>query len=334
VRGLDRPCRARRQPSRSGTITRDTQRSRPLDWLELDLCVTDGGVLVLRHHSRLPGGRPVHTLTLSELRRLEPDILTLSEAAEHLGGRVPMLVDVKGSRVVAPLTRWLVRQGRAGTFAICSESRDTLAHMREAVPWVQRWRTLTALWRCMAEDSIPVMLRPLLWGLFPGGTQSAAEGVTDTGGDIADLWTALLGTERVAERLRRIAATAERDRLPSYVGKLANEVGAAAITVDHWAITPQLCEVAHRLNLAVAAWTVNRIEVALDLARCGVDAITSDEVATIREAVQRLGGDDRGSQGRVAVSRRPAQSPPHCELTAGRSANHTATPRAAHRVSR
>jgi len=293
-----------------------------LDWLELDVCITDDDVLVLRHQSRLPGGYPVQALTLPDLRRIEPDILTLTDAAEHLGGRVPMLVDVKSPRVVAPLVAWLQSHRHAGVFAVCSESPDALLKMREDVPWVPRWCTLTALWRWTTE-AIPPLLRPLVRDLFPGALWNEADGVTDAGAEITTAWTALLGTEHVAERLRRMVATAGRDELPAHVGELAGEVGAAAISVDHWAVTPHLCEVAHHLNLTVAAWTVNRIEVACDLARCGVDAITSDDVATIRHAVRAVSRDGVQAGAGVAVSRRPTEAPsadgrrPNPELRSG-----------------
>jgi glycerophosphoryl diester phosphodiesterase len=296
-----------------------------LDWLELDVCATRDDVLVLRHHSRLPGGRPVHMLTLPELRRVEPDILTLTDAADHLRGRAALLVDIKSPRVVGPLAAWLLGHRREGVFAVCSESPDALVYMREEVPWAPRWRSLTALWRWTAE-LVPPLLRPLVRDLFPGAMWNATRGSGDVGEDIAAVWAALLGTEQRAERLRRIFGTAERDRLPAVLGGLAREVGAAAISVDHWVITRDLCEAAHGLDLMVAAWTVNRIEIARDLARCGVDFITSDDVATMRQAVQVLSRFDAGPAGMaVAVSCRPTgKAPP--DGTAGTPLTLVRTP--------
>ncbi len=277
-----------------------------LDWLELDVCATLGGVLVLRHHSRLPGGRPVHGLSVADLRRLEPDVLTLTEAAEQLEGRVPLLIDVKSPRVVGPLADWLASHRGSGVFAVCSESRDALEYLRERLPWVPRWRSLTVLGRFTAE-SVPPLLRPLLRDMFPGAVWTAADDLAGLGSELASAWIALLGSDQVGERMRRAMAATQRDDLPRHLAGLGSEVAAAAISVDHWAITPGLCEAAHALGLTVAAWTVNRIELARDLVGCGVDFITSDDVATVRAAVaalsrRRTGVGDDG----VAVRCRPA----------------------------
>jgi len=281
-----------------------------LDWLEVDVCVTRDEVLVLRHHHRLPGGRPVSALPLAELRRVEPDIVTLSEAFDCLAGRVGLMIDVKSPGVVIALVAWLARRRGAGTFSVCSESPDALRHMRDHVAWVPRWRSITALWR-WSPETIPLLLRPLVRDLFPGAMWGAADALVDVGGAGATQWPAIAGTEQVAERVRRALAATGRDRLPSRIGELAGEVGAAGLSVDHWAITARLCEAAHDLDLLIAAWTVNRIELARDLARCGVDLITSDDVATMRRAVALLGRPDpRPGDQAVAISCRPPQTPP------------------------
>jgi glycerophosphoryl diester phosphodiesterase len=294
--------------------TRDTVSAADLldlDWLELDLCATRDGELVLRHHGRLPGGRPVQGLTLAELRRVEPGILTLSDAAEQLGGRVALLLDVKSARVVDPLVAWLTIHRGEGLHAVCSESPDALARLRDRAGWAPRWRSLTALWRWTAE-TIPPWLRPFVRDFFPGAVSNMADGVADAGSDAAAALTTLLGTEQLSERVRRMCATAERDRLPPCLSALAGEVGAVAVSVDHWAITPALCEEARRLDVLVAAWTVNRIEVALELARTGVDLITSDHVATMRPAVQALSRADPGppTGATIAVRCRPPAAAP------------------------
>ncbi len=282
-----------------------------LDRLELDVCATDGDELVLRHNSRLPGGLPVHAMTLAELRRLEPDLLTLTDAAEHLCGRVPLLIDVKTLRVVEPLAGWLRRHRDLSEVTVCSENREALLHLRDVIPEVPRWRTLTALWRWTTESN-PSQLSPMPRDLFPGPMWEAVDAVADAGQELAKALTALLGTEQVGHRLRRIFAIADRVDLPAYAGQLAGEVGAEAISVDHWAVTPALCDSAHRIGLSVAAWTVNRIDVACALARLGVDAITSDDVATIRGAVEELTADGAAHDVApdVAISVRPDQFVP------------------------
>jgi glycerophosphoryl diester phosphodiesterase len=77
--------------------------------------------------------------------------------------------------------------------------------------------------------------------------------------------------------VRRLAACATRGLLPPRLERLAAEVGAAAVTVDRWAVTPALCAEAHRLGLAVTAWTVNRPRTAALMRRRGADHVTTDQ---------------------------------------------------------
>jgi glycerophosphoryl diester phosphodiesterase len=81
------------------------------------------------------------------------------------------------------------------------------------------------------------------------------------------------GREDTAHRL---AACALRHRLATRLRGLAAEVGAAAVTVDRWAVTARLCAAAHRLGLALTAWTVNRPRAAEAMRRLGADYVTTD----------------------------------------------------------
>jgi glycerophosphoryl diester phosphodiesterase len=76
-----------------------------------------------------------------------------------------------------------------------------------------------------------------------------------------------------------------RSRLPGQLARLAGEAGAAALTVDRWAITPRLCAEASALGLPVAAWTVNAAPVARRMAAAGVDRLTTDRVVEMRAAI-------------------------------------------------
>ncbi len=75
---------------------------------------------------------------------------------------------------------------------------------------------------------------------------------------------------------RRLAACATRGLLPGRLERLAAEVGAAAVTVDRWAVTTGLCAAAHRLGLPLTAWTVNRPRTAAVMRRRGADYVTTD----------------------------------------------------------
>jgi glycerophosphoryl diester phosphodiesterase len=90
-------------------------------------------------------------------------------------------------------------------------------------------------------------------------------------------------------RRRRIVAGLLRRWLPPRVRPLAAEVGAVALSVDHWVLTASLCRAAHDADLSVAAWTVNRPEHARRAHRCGADLITTDRVVEMRAAITDLG---------------------------------------------
>jgi hypothetical protein len=97
-----------------------------VDWIELDVCVTGDGRLVVRHDSRLPGGRRVEAITQAELRRQGVDLLTLDEATDVLGRRVPIMLDIKGREVTRPLARWLARRRDPEAFVVCSGNAEDL----------------------------------------------------------------------------------------------------------------------------------------------------------------------------------------------------------------
>jgi glycerophosphoryl diester phosphodiesterase len=209
-----------------------------LDRLEVDVAATADRRLVLRHDLALPSGRSLEALSLDQARAEQPDLLTLDEATEHLAGRLPLLLDLKGTAVVEPLAAWLSDGGAsADSFAVCTDEPDALVRLREAAARVARWRSLPRV---------------------PAGP----------------------GAGR-----RRILAAALRHRLVARLDDLAAEVGATALGVDHWAVTGRLCSAAHRLGLPVVAWTVNSGRRARAMAGCGVDMITSDEVARVRAAL-------------------------------------------------
>ena len=95
------------------------------------------------------------------------------------------------------------------------------------------------------------------------------------------------GREDTAHRL---AACATRHRLATRLDRLTAEVGAAAVTVDRWAVTARLCAAAHRLGLHLTAWTVNRPRAAAAMRRRGADFITTDRPDLLRTAPRVAGG--------------------------------------------
>jgi glycerophosphoryl diester phosphodiesterase len=189
----------------------------------------------------------VRSVDAGQVRREDPDVLTLDEGAEVLDqGTVPVLVDLKDARDAAAVADWLARRADPDRWAVCSDDGEALGAVRERAPRAPRW----------------------------------------------------LGLPRVrpgrGEPLRRITASALRGLLPSRLERLAGEVGAAALTVDRWAVTPALCAAACKLGLPLAAWTVNSPGVARRMAACGVDLITTDRVVEMRAALASQDGAATG----------------------------------------
>src|SRR5258708_6305317 len=129
-----------------GTPTRQTltgaERLR-VDWIEIDVCQTADGTLVLRHEPHLPSHRPLRGLSLDAIRAEDPDVLTLDEAAEVLGpSPVPPLVDLKDARDTEAVARWLDGRQDPDAWAICTDDPDALRTARDTAPRIARWRSL------------------------------------------------------------------------------------------------------------------------------------------------------------------------------------------------
>jgi glycerophosphoryl diester phosphodiesterase len=254
-----------------GTPTRETLAAAVrlhVDWIELDVCVTADGRLVVRHDSRLPGGRRVEAITRAELRRQGVDLLTLDEATDVLGRRVPIMLDIKGRGVTRPLARWLARRRDPEAFVVCSGNAEDLLELRRRAGHVARWPSLPDL----PGGSPQRLARILRLVCRPRGSAAMAAGVRTAAVERCWGW----------HELCDLAAMAWRHELPGRVPHLANEVGAAGLTVAYRAISPELCSAAERLRLPVAAWTVNRVETAREVRRCGVAVIVTDRVVPLR----------------------------------------------------
>lgn len=234
-----------------GTPTRQTLADAErlhVDCIEIDVCCSWDGTLLLRHDLDLPSGRPVQSVSAEQARREDPDLLTADEAAEVLStSAVLVLVDLKHAADAGRVARWLAQRRDPERWAICTDDVGALLAAREHAPHIARWRTLPRV---------------------PPGR---------------------------GERTRRIVACALRGMLPSRLPHLAGEVGAAAFSVDRWAVTPRLCDAARGLGLPVAAWTVNTPSAARRMAACGVDFVTTDRVVEMRAAI--------GSQDGAATAR-------------------------------
>jgi glycerophosphoryl diester phosphodiesterase len=256
-----------------------------VDCLELDVCVTRDGALVLRHDARLGTGRRrrLAALTLDELSRRGHHLLTLDEAADLVGDRVHLLVDVKAREVTGPLARWLCRRRGVEVLGVCSDDREVLGELRRRAPRVPRWWSL-----------------PVIPASTPQWTTTVLEVLAQRGGlrglapPVADIRALVRDRPWCREDLLQLAAIPTRRRLPTQLPGLTDEVAAAGLAVAHGAITPALCAAAERMGLLLAAWTVNRIGLAREVMRCGVHIIISDRVVPLRLALAAAPGIGAG----------------------------------------
>jgi glycerophosphoryl diester phosphodiesterase len=261
-----------------------------VDRIELDVCCTADGQLVVRHDVSVADGRFVADLELAELGRAGAAVLRLDEVVEHLGGRVPLLLDIKMGGAAELLGPWLRRRRDPDTFAVCTENLPWLLHLRFAAPRVARWpsfpdlgdrrshhvqRVVVGLWRSHAS------LDGLRRGLVD--VQRAARHLR----------------ERPQESLANLAGMPWRGRLPMDVAQTRDDIAAAGMCVHHWVVSERLVEEAHSFGLHVNTWTVNNPFAARTVAAAGVDSITTDRVHLVRVALQ-------------------SQDPPDPRLQAGR----------------
>jgi glycerophosphoryl diester phosphodiesterase len=251
-----------------------------VDRVELDVCATADGRLVLRHDVVTPEGLEIARYDFADLWCMQPDLMTLDEGLEHLGG-LPVLLDVKSDATAPPLARWLASRHDVDRFAVCTESLDALLAVRERAPGTERWRSFPdvgASWR----EHVPRVGAALLRHRTP---RRAAYLARETAVAAREL------RERRRDGLVRIAGMPWREMLPARLARLSSEVSAAAVSVHHWLLTAPLVEAAGALRLPIATWTVNDApSLQRALAAGNVDMVTTDDVVGMRAAWRRLAG--------------------------------------------
>ncbi len=258
-----------------------------IDRLELDVCSTADGALVVRHDTLLTDGRLVGDVDLGELRGLHPELMTVDDAVEHLDGRIPILLDLKSARAAQLLGVWFRDRTDLGIFATCTEKIPWLVHLRFAAPRVARWPSYPDMGDRRAHHVQRVMAG--LWR-----SHSSLAGLRRGALDIHGAATQFRRAPR--DSLSRLGGLPWRQRLPEDVRRSSADVGAAGICVHHWAVSNPLVEEAHRLDLHVNTWTVNNPFAARSVADAGVDSITTDRVEQVRLALRT------GPQPRPSVS--------------------------------
>jgi hypothetical protein len=263
-----------------------------LDRLELDLCHTADGTMVVRHDDRLEprnvarphllegrAGSPVASTTLSELRRLDPEVMTIDDAVDAVGRRVPLLLDLKMASVAPLLGSWLAGRRDTRDFAVCTESATALHELGDWAPQAERWPTFPAIGRRRREHV----------GRVLGGLWQTNRDLRRAGRSLRELGRAVRLSLDPAECLGVICGLPWRSRLPDIVARRSRELRASGLCIQHWLISPELCERAQRLGLTVTAFTVNDLRVARQVVDCGVTMITTDSVPLLRRALRPSG---------------------------------------------
>ncbi|MDQ6847808.1 MAG: glycerophosphodiester phosphodiesterase [Candidatus Dormibacteraeota bacterium] len=248
-----------------------------IDRLELDVCNTADCALVVRHDTSLEDGRLVGDLDLVDLRRVDPGLLTVDEAVEHLDGRLPILFDLKTARAAQLLGVWFRGRSDVEAFATCTENLSWLVHLRFAAPRVARWPSYPDI-----GDRRTHHVQRVVIGLWR--SHANLSGLRRSAGEIHRAATQLRGASR--ETLSRLGGLPWRDRLPQAIGQSCTDTGAAGICVHHWVVSEQLVEEAHSLGLHLNTRTVNNPFAARMMAGCGVDSITTDRVDLVRLALR------------------------------------------------
>jgi len=266
--GIGRPAGAP-DPSTLATAARLAP-----DRVELDVCTTADGRLVLRHDVHTAEGVAVGRLHSATLRHIEPWLLSLDQGIELLGD-LPVMLDVKSEPTAAVLARWLRGRRDGRRFVVCTESRSALMALRRDAPRVERWRSFPDVGP-RRRDHIARVCAALFDHRRPLQLAFVA-------GDLAVAARDLYG--RRDDATARAASLPWRRLLPLRLGALSREVAAAGVSVHHWLLTAHLVEVAAALRLPVVTWTVNDARSLHRVAACGgVDMVTTDDVPAMRIA--------------------------------------------------
>ena len=247
-----------------------------VDRVEIDVCSSADGHLVVRHDSALPDGRFVADLDLAALRDDDPELLTLDDVCEQLGERIPMLLDLKMAHAAQALGPWFRGRRDLDQFALCTENLPWLLHLRFAAPRVARWPSFPDI-----GDHSAHHVQRVLAGLWR--SHASLGGLRRGVADVHHVARHL--RHRPQESLARLAGLPWRARLPFDLAEVCRDLRAEGICVQKWLISGLLVDEAHRAGLHVNAWTINDPAVAQAVAAAGVDSITTDRVVALRLAL-------------------------------------------------
>jgi len=213
------------------------------DSFEVDVVALADGTLVAGHsldlaelcHGAAHG--PAAQRTLTDLRRLDPELATFEEVLELASARLeglPFLIDIKGAGNERALVDAVRRHGLESQALLCSLERSVLVRLRELASEIARSLSYPADRRRISERRafapvVPVALRGL------------------------------------------------RALLPHRLGSWLDETGAVGVTLHQSVISRALIEICHARGVAVLAWTVNDVGIRQWLFRAEIDAIITND---------------------------------------------------------
>jgi glycerophosphoryl diester phosphodiesterase len=249
------------------------------DMIELDVCVTRDGAIVVAHDPWTPSKRHIRSLTLSELMAEWPQIITLDRCVSWVNNRTSLMLDLKtdygDTDAVDTIARWLNAHPLARA-SVCAKDPEALQRLRDTAPQAPRWQTLPQVEGRPFQIARQVMYvlwrqrKRIGWRYF---RMAAVDAVRD-----------LPSQHRL--RLTKVNVMpwlGIEDDLP----RLAAATGASGFTVEHFLATPEVCRAAQNLGLPVVAWVVNDSTTAARVVNAGVSGITTDNLGPVKAAAQR-----------------------------------------------
>lgn len=247
-----------------------------VDALEVDVCATSDYELVLHHDSCLTVGLPISGLTLTQLRRVAPNLLTLDDAAQIVGDRTRLIIDVKTRGAAGPVADWFSSGAATPDATVCTARTEVLRYLSRAAPQAPLWQTFPDLGERPYERVLHVL------------ANVAAHRGRNALELVGDLWDVLARVRtNPAHAALQFIGLPWRRRMPELMTRVRTDFDAAGVAVHHALVTPDLCAVAHELDLTVVAWTVNSPAAARHAAASGVDLMTTDDVAGMRRALRK-----------------------------------------------
>ena len=257
------------------------------DMIELDICVTKDGVIVVVHDPWTPDKKHIRSLTLSELMTEWPETVTLDGRVSWVNNRAALMLDLKtdyGDRdAIDSIAHWLNDHPQVRA-SVCAKESDALQRLRETAPQTPRWQTLPQVvdgQRAQIAKQVLYILwkqrKRIGWKYF---RMAAVDAIRD-----------LPSQHRL--RLTKVNVMPWLG-LESDLPRLAAAVGASGFTIEHYLATPEVCKAAQKLGIPVIAWVVNDVANARRVVDSGVSGITTDNLAAIVPAVQRhVGAGER-----------------------------------------